>query len=457
MGETLDSMFLLDDFCRFGESKDEFEDLVRAVDRQTIHLSGIDLRKFELVYLEDGGENGTPLWGYLLESGRPLLRKKDERGDAFFLPSKQALPIVCGTGGREIPELFAEALKGNRTMLLEKEERGLLFVSDFAFTTLAQRLGMTAGPLKEATLERNLFLARKMAAAPKCTLVVRRGEKDGIELNKIFAFLGSEYRDMKLFDLCELYGELSEHFSEQLKLGPMECCFWEVSHERISIHFEFPSYGEELCRREGWRHLLMPCLEFVTSDIGESSFYVRTYWRTEEGSIVPGREYSKKHRGNSLRALDQMEKEILSMVQTEFTVFPKRLKQLESLRITQEDFVPDSKRQRQKNAKSVSRVFLSVLKSIGASKVIGKKREMAIKDYLDSGQIRDDQVYTAYDVMMEVFRFPEALNAYLMGQEGAAAPMSPETMRKFRKESIARAVYVDVSDQYYKEKQEERI
>ena len=31
----------------------------------------------------------------------------------------------------------------------------------------------------------------------------------------------------------------------------------------------------------------MPCLEFVTSDIGESSFHVRTYWRTEEGSIVP--------------------------------------------------------------------------------------------------------------------------------------------------------------------------
>lgn len=189
----------------------------------------------------------------------------------------------------------------------------------------------------------------------------------------------------------------------------------------------------------------MPCLEFVTSDIGESSFHVRTYWRTEEGSIVPGREYSRRHRGDSLKALDQMEEEILTMVQGEFTLFPKRLKELKLVRITPVDFEPGSKRLRQKNARCVSRTFWHILKSIGAAKAIGKKREMALKEYLDSGQIQDDKIYTAYDIVMEVFRLPEMLNAYLGRQEGSMVPMSTETIRKFRRESIAKAAYADFS------------
>ena len=182
---------------------------------------------------------------------------------------------------------------------------------------------------------------------------------------------------------------------------------------------------------------------------------MRTCWRTKEGSVVPGRSYSRKHRGDSLKALDRMEEEILSMVQAEFTLFPKRLKELEAVRITPKDFNPGSKQQRQKNAACISRVFLHILRSTGVSKAIGKKREMALKDFLDSGVIQDEQVYTAYDVMMEVFRLPEDLNAYLSRQRGSVAPMSPETIRKFRKESIARAVYADFS-QNDKEKQEER-
>lgn len=455
MAEVLDSAFLLDDFYRCGENRDEFEALVRAIDRQTDHISRSGLTGFQLAYLEDGEGEGNFALGYLLEPGQPLQKKTDGRGETLLLPEKQVIRDASWPEGRGGAGLLEESLRKNRTMLLEKESGRLLFVSDLAFTTLAQRLGMTAGPLKEATLERNLFLARKMAGAQECTLVIRRGVTDGMELHKIFAFLGGEYRGMKLFGLCELYGELSEQFGQRLNLGPMECCFWEVSHERVSVCFEFPCYGQELCRREGWTHLMTPCLEFSTSDIGESSLHVRTCWRTKEGSVVPGRSYSRKHRGDSLKALDRMEEEILSMVQAEFTLFPKRLKELEAVRITPKDFNPGSKRQRQKNAACISRVFLHILRSTGVSKAIGKKREMALKDFLDSGVIQDEQVYTAYDVMMEVFRLPEDLNAYLSRQRGSVAPMSPETIRKFRKESIARAVYADFS-QNDKEKQEER-
>ena len=70
---------------------------------------------------------------------------------------------------------------------------------------------------------------------------------------------------------------------------------------------------------------------------------------------------------------------------------------------------------------------------------------MALKEYLDSGQIQDDKIYTAYDIVMEVFRLPEMLNAYLGRQEGSMVPMSTETIRKFRRESIAKAAYADFS------------
>lgn len=444
MTASLDPAFLLDDFYCFGENRDEFEALLRAIDGQTVHIRESSLTDFRLAYLEDGGGECCPE-GYLFEPGQPFQKKTDGSGETLCLPLRQQIRDASWPDCRGGAGLFAEALKGNRTLLLERKNGALLFVSDFAFTTLAQRLGMTAGPLQEATLERNLFLARKMAKVRECTLVIRQVEKEGIKLHKIFAFLGGKYREMKLFGLCELYGELSEHFAGRLNLGPMECRFWEICHERVSIHFEFPDYGNELCRREGWSRPLMPCLEFVTSDIGESSFHVRTYWRTEEGSIVPGREYSRRHRGDSLKALDQMEEEILTMVQGEFTLFPKRLKELKLVRITPVDFEPGSKRLRQKNARCVSRTFWHILKSIGAAKAIGKKREMALKEYLDSGQIQDDKIYTAYDIVMEVFRLPEMLNAYLDRQEGSMVPMSTETIRKFRRESIAKAAYADFS------------
>ena len=55
MTASLDPAFLLDDFYCFGENRDEFEALLRAIDGQTVHIRESSLTDFRLAYLEDGG------------------------------------------------------------------------------------------------------------------------------------------------------------------------------------------------------------------------------------------------------------------------------------------------------------------------------------------------------------------------------------------------------------------
>ena len=406
---TLPQNFLLDTFCLKVSGQEDFEALIRQIDRHTDQLEGVSLKKFSFPYPESMDE----------------MREN--------IPGPEAL--------------LTETLAGNRLLLREKENGKIWFVSDYALSTLAQRLDLTRSAVEEPSLIRNQFLDWKMERAGESTLVVRRWEENGECQNKVFAFLGGKYRGIRLFELCELYGELSADFSEMPDLGPVKCLDWEVSHERASIRFSFPEYGLKLSKNYGWKagEAPVPCLEFSTSDIGESSLHVQCFWLISGSTPVPGEKYSHKHRGDSHRSLDEMERKVLEMVKRELKRFPDSLDRLSRIAVSPAGFAPDSKRWRRQNARAVKAAFQAALKSIGAGKIIGKKREIILREYLEYRVIRDERCYSAYDLVMEIFRLPETFNRYLEENGATAGPMSEETVRKFRKESIAKAAYIDFS------------
>ena len=169
------------------------------------------------------------------------------------------------------------------------------------------------------------------------------------------------------------------------------------------------------------------------------------FWLISGSTPVPGEKYSHKHRGDSHRSLDELERKVLEMVKRELKRFPDSLDRLSRIAVSPAGFAPDSKRWRRQNARAVKAAFQAALKSIGAGKIIGKKREIILREYLECRVIRDERCYSAYDLVMEIFRLPETFNRYLEENGATAGPMSEETVRKFRKESIAKAAYIDFS------------
>ncbi len=81
--------------------------------------------------------------------------------------------------------LLTETLAGNRLLLREKESGKTWFVSDYALSTLAQRLNLTRSAVEEPSLIRNQFLDWRMERAGESTLVVRRWEENGECQNKV--------------------------------------------------------------------------------------------------------------------------------------------------------------------------------------------------------------------------------------------------------------------------------
>lgn len=52
----------------------------------------------------------------------------------------------------------------------------------------------------------------------------------------------------------------------------MTCDGWDVTHERVRINFAFHGYAEDINAMYNIKDKLIPCLELVTSDIGENAF-----------------------------------------------------------------------------------------------------------------------------------------------------------------------------------------
>lgn len=59
----------------------------------------------------------------------------------------------------------------------------------------------------------------------------------------------------------------------------------------------FHGYAEDINAMYNIKDKLIPCLELVTSDIGENAFEATGYWKTPNGAKIYGSSFKREHRG----------------------------------------------------------------------------------------------------------------------------------------------------------------
>lgn len=482
----LDEKFLLDDFHQSGERQDDFEQLICMIDRNT-RCADHAMKNLVFISIDEGYEQKfekdqklwpeTILCSLIDPQGRLVNRvtiaKEDNRVYRIIAPSvyRRKIGVYATLKKGNFGAVIKENIKTSGLLVFNKEVSGrekgepknkntpqnrgdykdqkgetdfdlipgesgngwetAVFFSKMALKTLAQRLSLTAKPLLDKGLERDLFLAKLMNRDEHVTVVMK--QYGGIA--KIFAVLGGEFVNTKLFLICELYSlEQSES-----RFGKMCCVRWDVTHKRAVIRFSFPEHGEKVTKKYGLSETLTPYVEYISSDTGENSLVVKSFWMTESGHYFPDKIFSKKHRGKSEEA-ETIKHNIDEIIFSDFERVPRRLSELKSTRISPEDFDPDSARWRGRNRNIMLCAFRNVLKKIDdSSKCIGKARKIKLAEIYDYAIINETAAYTAYELLMDVSSLPARIQAGITGFPDT----SEEILRKFREYCIANALWLD--------------
>lgn len=413
----LNEKFLLDDFEVSGSRVDDFETLIREIDQRTAHVQRC-LKNFIVVSLKKV-QNAKPgeMSGWYLDPADP---SNNGHLKSCTIPKNNNLD-------NHMEMLIDETIRKNPTMLWDTQGNAMWFVSAAATNTMAQRIGVTGKSIREHSLERDLFIAKKFNVDVTSTLIVKQFHQIG----KVFSLMSEEYVHIPLYTICIIYKDLAG----ESKLGAMECEGWNVTHERAKISFAFKEYAQEISTLYGLKRPMIPCVEMATSDIGESSFIVRGYWKTPEGAIVYDHTFSRQHRGKI--DPDIIGREVQKQIFDKYTELPERLLELATIDITPAGLDLQKTRDCGKNHKVICATFHSVLKQLGIVSVIGKKKLMSLERCIDFNIVRADMHYTAYDIVMDVFALSQTMQSYF-NAEG----VSEEMIRKFREE-ISKAAYVD--------------
>jgi len=428
----LNGSFLLDDFQLTGNDVEEFEALIKEIDAHTSHLKR-SFKSFTVISIKEEEYQTDPK----LMAGWYLKPEDPSNGGKKLLSCN--VPKNAELVDPQLKHLTEETISANPTMILDGEGDSVYFLSNSALNTLAQRINTTVGTLREHSLERDLFIAKKMYIDAGTTLVVKHYRQIG----KIFAMMGEDYKHVPLNEVCNVYKELVG----ENKLGKIQCKHWEVQHDFVRVRFAFPEYAEEVNTLYELSQPLTPCIEIVTSDTGESSFIVRGYWETENGGIIYDNMVKKEHKGNIEAAT--ITRMVNESIFDKFNVLPERLVELMSIDITPTNIKLDSNRGGTKNRKAVFEAFKYVLKKLELVKLLSKKRVLSLECSIDFNLIEAEQYYTAYDVVMDVVSLASSLKTYLMCEEDISA----ETTRKVT-EQLSKAPYVDFSKMTKKEPNE---
>lgn len=419
----LNESFLLDNFLASGKKEDDFEELVKEIDRHTLNLKRC-IRNFIVISLKPEHLQKDPecLRGWHLDPLNP------SNNGAL---KECAIPKSGNLKNKRFDVLVLETIGKNSTMLYDREGNCCWFLSDFATSTMAQRVGITKGAIQQHSVERDLFLARKMNADEETTLVVKQYQQIG----KIFAMMGGNYKHIPLYEMCVIYKDIMG----ENKLGAMECEGWNITHEKATISFAFRDYAEEINVLYGLKRQIVPCVEMTTSDIGESSFTVRGYWKTPDGAIVYDNTVALEHRGKINQ--EKIETAVSKRIFDQYTKLPEKLAQLMEIDLTPFGLDLNGARNSGRNHKAICSVFSKAFKQMRLVDVIGKKRLTSLERYIDWTLIQDTMHYTAYDIIMDIFSLTETMKTYFENEN-----MKPELIRKFREKTSTAAYDVNFSE-----------
>lgn len=460
----LDERFLMDTFHETGTKQEDFEELVRMIDRSTRHTDHV-MKNLVLLSIDTVRTKELPgevYCSYIDPQERMVDREVNSKDGPFLVPSVRRkrirlneilkygnfAPVIrenLDTIGVFIfnKEVYGNLMDGNtpgtnsaegkakefNSVMKKDEYNTALILSEMALNTLAQRLSLKATPLRKKGLERDLFIASLMNCDAHVTIVTKRC----CGVSKIFAVLGTEFADTKLFLICEMYSLVQA----EKRFGKMNCDSWDVTHKKASIRFCFPEYGAAMSEKYGFKEMLTPYVEYISSDTGANSLQVKSFWMTDEGHYIPGNTFSKRHRGKFEEA-ESFKKEVDEKIYQFFEDVPKRLHALQSIRISPEGFNRDSLRWMSKNRNTMLRAFRNAMLAIKED-CLGKKRRSDFLKLYDYGIVNETAEYTAYDLFMDIASIP----AIVERKPEQFPDISKETLRKIREICIEKAFRLD--------------
>lgn len=341
-----------------------------------------------------------------------------------------------------------------RTRLMFQVDRKAYIVSQLALATLGQRIELKGKALQEPSLERDIFIAKRLDTNKNVQFVV----KSGNGLGKVFMAASENYRMLPMTVIERIY----QRFGAENQIGKMKCEGWEIDHSISRIRFSFMDY--EKTRDMAFLYGLseeeapVPGIEIISSDIGDYAFTVRGFWKVKRGYLYTD-EVSRKHSGSidEEKIVSEVERTIFA----QYTVLPERFMELLSIDITPESVwkadaalkdtqqaVMDTgaagnpranesvalaqveryaKRQFKDNAKLLTEVVRMAMKEITTSSLQYKK------DWIErvTADLNPSTSYTAYDIMSII------LDTQIMTK-------SDDTAEKMRK-SMAKLPYLDYS------------
>lgn len=454
---NLNEKFLSDGFKAYGNKQEDFEALIRMIDRKT-KCATHSIKNLVLLSIDHVHDiqKQSSIFCALIDPQKCIVNQTiiTENDPIKRLSIKrQELEICADLKRGDFPSVIEESINSTGILIFNKEISGreqektksefnsekkenesslgaTFLFSEMALKTLAQRLFLTAKPLREKSLERDLFIARLMNRDASVTVVTK--QHNGVA--KIFAFLSPEYLHTKLFLICELYS------LEQAdgRFGKMSCVTWDITHKRALIRFSFEDYAEKMTKKYDLNEKLTPYVEYISSDTGESSLIVKSFWMTESGHYIPDRMFSRKHRGASEEA-ETIRPKLDEEIFKDFEKIPRELRRLKFIQISPEGFDPYSASWKAYNRNTILSAFRNILKKIDASNnCLGKNRKIKLAAAYD-WIIKEDVVYTAYKLFMDIASIPAMIQAGIKD----FPPTSNETLRKFREYCMTDAIKLD--------------
>lgn len=448
----LNKDFLLDDFHLTGKSTEDFKAAVEWIDEHTYNLL-TNLKDLVVVSLVDNQyQDKAPkrLYAYVLDEGNSWIQgNQDTEVPAQEFEVDRVLPDTPSVPLSD-SKMLKELMYKNRTMLIRRsgEDINTYHLSAMAISTLAQRLGITSAAIEKRCLASDILIAELIHSPKACTLIVKyfRG------IGKIVAVMSDSYAKIKLRELWTVASDLSEESKNRKatgmtkKLGPMVCEGWDITHERCSISFSFPEYAKEVSEIYHLPKTMIPCVELMTSDMGECAFTAKAYWKLEDGSKIIGEIYRKEHRKPKATRrnysdegidIELVEKEIREKIFDKYTILPERLMALMAVDISPANLDLTKTRGVNINRKCILSAFSSVFKQLRLVDIVTKKRLKRIEELIDYQIMDEEMYYTAYDVVMDIFSLEEKLKNFFEQED-----ICKETIRKFN-EAISKAAYVN--------------
>lgn len=229
--------------------------------------------------------------------------------------------------GEESAENQAVLQELKRTRLMFRVYDKTYIVSQLALATLGQRIEVKGKALQEPSLERDIFISKRMRVSKNAQFVIKAANGIG----KIFMAASENYKLLPMTAIERIY----HIFGAENGIGRMKCEGWEIDHSVSRIRFSFLDYEktQDMACLYGLseEEAPVPGIEIISSDIGDYAFTVRGFWRVKRGYLYT-EEVSRKHSGNINE--EEIVDEVKHTIFERYTLLPDRFMELLETDIT---------------------------------------------------------------------------------------------------------------------------